>query len=182
MKTLPKLTLSLLLLSSLTAHAMYIPDLFGAYEQGASRARYENAQDAYYYEQLNSPKFFFEVHDGKKQKTKNHLNLSAKNGDVLCWGIYNLENGRVAQAQEIISMPYQGDFMGQSSNSNIQTTTNAIKLNTNTVAFSKDLLSSGNQIYTCWVFHPTATPKGQYTISIEVGSRNFGTRAFNIVD
>ncbi|STZ63564.1 Uncharacterised protein [Moraxella lacunata] len=52
MKTLPKLTLSTLLLFTLTAHAMYIPDLFGAYEQGASRARYENQQDAYYYEEI----------------------------------------------------------------------------------------------------------------------------------
>lgn len=31
MKTLPKLTLSTLLLSTLTAHAMYVPDLFGIY-------------------------------------------------------------------------------------------------------------------------------------------------------
>lgn len=182
MKTLPKLTLSTLLLSSLTAHAMYIPDLFGAYQRGANQAQYENQQDAYYYEQLNSPKFFFEVHDGKRKNAKNNFNLSPKNGDALCWGIYNLENGNVAQSQEIITMPYQGNFMGQSHNTNIQTTTNAVQLNSNMVAFSKNLLSTNNQIYTCWVFNPYNTPKGQYTISIEVGSRNFGTKAFNIID
>lgn len=172
----------IIMVSAQPSFAMYIPDLFGAYQRGVNQAQYENQQDAYYYQQLNSPKFFFEVHDGKKQTAKNNFNLSPKNGDVLCWGIYNLENGKVAQSQEIIAMPYQGDFMGQSSNSNIQTTTNAVKFNTNTVAFSKDLLSSGNQIYTCWVFHPTATPKGRYAISIEVGSRSFGTRIFNIVE
>lgn len=182
MKNLSKIILSTLLCYSLTAHAVYIPNLFGAYEQGAEAARQANARDAYYYEQLNSPKFFFEVHDGKRKKAKNNFNLSPKNGDVLCWGIYNLENGNVAQSQEIITMPYQGDFMGQSHNTNIQTTTNAVQLNKNTVAFSKNLLSSSNQIYTCWVFHPYNTPKGRYTIAIEVGSKNFGTRAFNIVD
>lgn len=34
MKTLSKLTLSTLLLSTLTAHAMYVPDLFGIYWRG----------------------------------------------------------------------------------------------------------------------------------------------------
>lgn len=181
MKTLSKLTLFTLLLSTLTTHA-YIPDLFGAYQRGANQAQYENQRDAYYYEQLNSHKFFFEVHDGKQKKAKNNFNLSPKNGDVLCWGVYNLENGNVAQSQEIIAMPYQGEFMGQSHNTNIQTTTNAIQLNASTVAFSKNLLSTNNQIYTCWVFNPYNTPKGRYTISIEVGSRNFGTKGFNIID
>lgn len=165
-----------------SSFAIYIPNLFGAYQQGQNQAQYENAQDAYYYAQLNNPKFFFEVHDGKRKKAKNNFNLSTKNGDVLCWGIYNLEDGNVAQSQEIITTPYQGEFTGQSPNTNIQTTTNAVRLNNNTVAFSKNLLSNRNQIYSCWVFNPYNTPKGQYTISIEVGSRSFGTRAFNIVD
>ena len=182
MKNLSKIILSTLLFCMSTAHAVYIPNLFGAYEQGAEAARQANARDAYYHEQLNSPKFFFEVHDVKRKKAKNNFNLSPKNGDVLCWGIYNLENGNVAQSQEIITMPYQGNFMGQSHNTNIQTTTDTVQLNSNTVAFSKNLLSTNNQIYTCWVFHPYNTPKGQYTISIEVGSRNFGTKTFNIID
>lgn len=52
MKILSKLALLALLSYSLTAHAIYIPNLFGAYEQGESRARYENQQDTYYYEQI----------------------------------------------------------------------------------------------------------------------------------
>lgn len=181
MKLFQKITLPTLLFSSLTAHA-YIPDLFGAYQKGATYAQEQNARDAYYYAEMNKPKFFFEVHDGRKQKAKNNFNLSPKNGDVVCWGIYNLENGNIAQAREIISMPSQNEFMGQSRDTQIQKTVHIARLNTNVLKVDKDLLSQNNQIYTCWIFHPTATPKGKYTISIEVGKRNFGTRAFNIID
>lgn len=179
--TVKIIIVGILAITSLPTFA-YIPDIFGAYERGANQAQYENQQDAYYYQQLNSPKFFFEVHDGKKRKAKNNFNLSPKNGDVVCWGIYNLENGNIAQSQEIIAVPYQGEFTGQSPNTNMQTTTGAVKLSTNTFAFSKNLLSSSNQIYTCWAFNPYNTPKGQYAITISAGSRDLGTRVFNVVD
>lgn len=42
MKILSKLIFSIPLFHSLTAHAIYIPDLFGAYQRGASQAQYEN--------------------------------------------------------------------------------------------------------------------------------------------
>ncbi len=38
----------ILMIINLPTFAMYIPDLFGAYESGARQARYENQRDAYY--------------------------------------------------------------------------------------------------------------------------------------
>ncbi|ELA08059.1 hypothetical protein MOMA_05846 [Moraxella macacae 0408225] len=183
MKNKPYLTvLFCTILFSQSAFAIYIPDLFGAYQRGMEQAQRDNARDAYYYQQLNQPKIFFEVINRKSDKTKNNFNLSVKNGDMLCWSVYNLAYDGVYQSLEIINMPYQGEFTGQSLNNDQQAIINKMYLNKNTIAFTKKLISEDNQIYTCWGFHPKNTPKGKYIISIVVGNRDFGAKMFNIVD
>ncbi len=162
---------------------IYIPDLFGAYQQGVEQARYENQRDAYYYAQLDRPKLYLEVwrKGFTGTKVRNNLNLSLKKGDNLCWSVYPLQNGYTLYSSEVITMPYKGKFTGQSHNTSIQKIISNSQVSANSVGSSKQIISTGNQIYSCWVFNPTSTPKGQYFITIAVGDKNFGTHAFNIV-
>ena len=118
MKILQKLSLTVVTSSISVCAFAYIPDLFGAYERGAEQARQANARDAYYYEQMNKPQFYFEVWEPGKKKPKRNLNLSLKKGDNICWGVYNLpfENGTIVYASELFTMPYNGGFTGASPN------------------------------------------------------------------
>ncbi len=183
MKNLSKLILSSLLLSNLTAYA-YIPDLFGAYQRGADYAQQQNARDAYYYEQMNTPKFYFEIWEVGKKKPKRNLNLSLKKGDNICWGVYNIpfENGTVTYASELFTMPYNGNFTGASPNETSQKITASQYIQSNAIGFDKQIIVKNNEINTCWIFHPTETPKGTYFLKIGVGNKEFGTHSFTIVD
>lgn len=187
MKILPKLIFSIPLFHSLTTHAIYIPDLFGAYQRGASQAQYENQRDAMYYHELSQensyntePIMYLEV--WKKDKSiGNILHLSLNRKDELCWSIRPIDTGETIEVKEIITTPYKGDFMGKSPNSNIQHTINREKINDTSTVFTKQVTSINGVLYSCWNF-PNNTPKGTYSINISItGGINF-TRSFVIMD
>ncbi len=179
------LTASLLLMTiNSSTSAMYIPDLFGAMIEGEQQARYANQRDAYYYAQLNRPRLYLAVYNEGffGVKAKKNLSISLKKGDNLCWTVAPLRNGYTFYSSELITMPYKGKFTGRSPNKSTQKTTSNVKVSSNSVGFTKQIISTGNQIYSCWVFNTKSTPKGQYFITITVGDEKFGTRAFNIID
>lgn len=204
MKTLPKLTLSLLLLSSLTAHT-YIPDLFGAYEQGVSRARYENAQDAYYYEELRrqqlerqrleqqleqrleryeqiaEPRLYVQVINQKTGKAKEHMNLSLKKNDMLCWAIIPVNGSQTYQVSELFTMPVNATFTGNAGQNANNQLTSSVQTSSNTAKFGRQIYATQNQLDACWSF-PSNTPKGIYHIRVGVGNAEFGTQSFKVVD
>lgn len=162
----------------------YIPDLFGAYQQGAEAARQANARDAYYYAQMNQPQFYFEIWENGKKKPKRNLNLSLKKYDNLCWGVYNLpySDGTVLYTSELFTMPYHGGFTGASPNETMQKITASQQVQTNAIGFDKQILVKNGEAGTCWTFHPTQTPKGKYFLKIGVGNTDFAPKAFNIID
>lgn len=186
MKNLSKIILSTLLFCMSTAHAVYIPNLFGAYEQGAEAARQANARDNVLLELSQEksydiePLMYLEV--WKKDKSVgNILHLSLSRKDELCWSIRPVDAGETIEAKEIITTPYTGDFMGKSRNSNIQRTTNRVKINDKSTAFTKQVTSIDGILYSCWSF-PHNTPKGTYSINVSItGGINF-TRSFVIMD
>lgn len=192
MKTLSKFTLSALLLLSLNAHAVYIPNLFGAYQQGANQAQYENQRDidAYYaiqnarrdnqyLEYEIEPTVYLEV--WKQNGTvSNVLNVSVSQKDRLCWSIKPVENGYTIQSKEIITLPQAGTFEGQTTGNQDISILNSAKLNTNTYAVTKNLTSSSGRIYTCWSFSNNSI-KGRYSLNVSFESFNF-TRPFNVVN
>lgn len=197
MKTLSKLTISTLLLSTLTAHAMYIPNLFGAYEQGASRTRYENAQDAYYYEELRrqrlerqrleqelgrrleryeqaqGPRLYVQVINQKTGKPKGHMNLSLKKNDMLCWA--------VTEVSELFTMPVHANFTGNAGQNDNNQLTSSVQTSSNTAKFARQIYATQNQLDACWFFAAN-TPKGIYHIRVGVGGAEFGTQSFKVVD
>lgn len=192
MKTLSKFTLSALLLLSLNAHAVYIPNLFGAYQQGANQAQYENQRDidAYYaiqnarrdnqyLEYDIEPTVYLEV--WKQNGTvSNVLNISVSQKDRLCWSIKPVENGYTIQSKEIITLPQAGTFEGQTSGNQNISILNSAKLNANTYAVTKNLTSSNGRIYTCWSFSNNSI-KGRYSLNVSFEGFNF-TRPFNVVN
>lgn len=173
-----------IILSNPYVHAFYVPDLFGAYQRGAEAAREANARDAYYYAQMNQPRFYFEVWEPGKKKPKRNLNLSLKKEENLCWGVYNLpfENGTTVYASELFTMPYNGGFTGASPNETKQKITAYQQVKPNAIGFDKQILVKNGEAGTCWTFHPTQTPKGKYFLKIGVGNKELGTHAFTIVD
>lgn len=205
MKTLPKLTLSTLLLSTLTAHAMYIPNLFGAYEQGASRARYENAQDAYYYEELRrqrlerqrleqelgrrleiyeqaqEPRLYVQVINQKTGKPKGHMNLSLKKNDMLCWAVTPVNGSQTYEVSELFTMPVHASFTGNAGQNDNNQLTSSVQTSSNTAKFAKQIYATQNQLDACWFFAAN-TPKGIYHIRVGVGGAEFGTQSFKVVD
>lgn len=205
MKTLPKLTLSTLLLSTLTAHAMYIPNLFGAYEQGASRARYENAQDAYYYEELRrqrlerqrleqelgrrleryeqaqEPRLYVQVINQKTGKPKGHMNLSLKKNDMLCWAVTPVNSSQTYEVSEIFTMPVHASFTGNAGQNDNNQLTSSVQTSSNTAKFTRQIYATQNQLDACWFFAAN-TPKGIYHIRVGVGGAEFGTQSFKVVD
>lgn len=205
MKTLPKLTLSTLLLSTLTAHAMYIPNLFGAYEQGASRARYENAQDAYYYEELRrqrlerqrleqelgrrleryeqaqEPRLYVQVINQKTGKPKGHMNLSLKKNDMLCWAVTPVNGSQTYEVSELFTMPVHASFTGNAGQNDNNQLTSSVQTSSNTAKFGRQIYATQNQIDACWFFAAN-TPKGIYHIRVGVGGAEFGTQSFKVVD
>lgn len=204
MKNLSKLTLSTLLLSTLTAHA-YIPDLFGAYEQGANRARYENAQDAYYYEELRrqqlerqrleqqygqrleryqraqEPRLYVQVINQNTGKSKGHMNLSVKKNELLCWTVYPISNGQTYRTTETFTMPVHANFTGNAGQEANNKLISSVQTSSNSAKFERQIYATNNQINSCWQF-PTNTPKGIYHIRVGVGNVEFGTQSFKIVD
>lgn len=204
MKTLPKLTLSLLLLSSLTAHAMYIPDLFGAYQRGASQAQYENAQDTYYYEELRrqqlerqrlerqyaqrlenyrqvqEPRLYVQVIN-QNGKDKGYMNLSLKNNDMLCWAVAPVNSSQTYQVSELFTMPVHATFTGNAGQNTNNQLTSSVQTSSNTAKFSRQIYAIQNQLDACWQF-PANTPKGIYHIRVGVGNAEFGTQSFKVVD
>lgn len=204
MKTLPKLTLSLLLFS-LTAHAVYVPNLFGAYEQGASRARYENQQDAYYYEELRrqqlerqrleqqygqriqryeqaqEPRLYVQVINQKTGKDKGHMNLSLKKNDMLCWAVTPVSSSQTYQVSELFTMPVHATFTGNAGQNDNNKLTSSVQTSSNTAKFGRQIYATQNQLDACWSF-PANTPKGIYHIRVSVGGAEFGTQSFKIVD
>ncbi len=205
MKTLSKITLSLLLLSSLTAHAMYIPDLFGAYEQGASRARYENQQDAYYYEEIRrqqlerqrleqqygqrleryqqaqEPRLYVQVINQKTGKDKGHMNLSLKKNDMLCWAVTPVNSAQTYQVSELFTMPVNATFTGNAGQNANNQLTSSVQTSSNTAKFGRQIYATQNQLDACWFF-PANTPKGIYHIRVGVGGAEFGAQSFKVVD
>lgn len=205
MKTLPKLTLFALLLFSLTAHAVYIPNLFGAYEQGASRARYENAQDTYYYEELRrqqlerqrlerqyaqrlenyrqvqEPRLYVQVINQKTGKDKGHMNLSLKKNDMLCWAVTPVSSSQTYQVSELFTMPVHATFTGNAGQNTNNQLTSSVQTSSNTAKFSRQIYAIQNQLDACWQF-PANTPKGIYHIRVGVGNAEFGTQSFKVVD
>ena len=205
MKALSKLTLSILLLSTLTAHAMYIPDLFGAYEQGASRARYENAQDAYYYEEIRrqqlerqrleqeldrrleryevmqEPRLYVQVINQKTGKDKGHMNLSLKKNDMLCWAITPVNSSQTYQVSELFTMPVHATFTGHAGQNANNQLTSSVQTSSNTAKFGRQIYATKNQLDACWSF-PANIPKGIYHIRVGVGNAEFGTQSFKVVD
>ena len=197
MKTLSELPISPLLLSTLTAHAMYIPNLFGAYEQGASRTRYENAQDAYYYEELRrqrlerqrleqelgrrleryeqaqGPRLYVQVINQKTGKPKGHMNLSLKKNDMLCWA--------VTEVSELFTMPVHANFTGNAGQNDNNQLTSSVQTSSNTAKFARQIYATQNQLDACWFFAAN-TPKGIYHIRVGVGGAEFGTQSFKVVD
>lgn len=204
MKNLSKLTLSTLLLSTLTAHA-YIPDLFGAYEKGANRARYENQQDAYYYEQIRQqqlerqrleqqygqrleryqqvqePRLYVQVINQNTGKSKGHMNLSLKKNELLCWTVYPISNGQTYRTTETFTMPVHANFTGNAGQEANNKLISSVQTSSNTAKFERQIYATNNQINSCWQF-PTNTPKGIYHIRVGVGNAEFGTQSFKIVD
>lgn len=205
MKTLPKLTLFALLLFSLTAHAVYIPNLFGAYEQGASRARYENDQDTYYYEELRrqqlerqrlerqyaqrlenyrqvqEPRLYVQVINQKTGKDKGHMNLSLKKNDMLCWAVTPVSSSQTYQVSELFTMPVHATFTGNAGQNTNNQLTSSVQTSSNTAKFSRQIYAIQNQLDACWQF-PANTPKGIYHIRVGVGNAEFGTQSFKVVD
>lgn len=205
MKTLPKLTLSTLLLSTLTAHAMYIPNLFGAYEQRASRARYENAQDAYYYEELRrqrlerqrleqelgrrleryeqaqEPRLYVQVINQKTGKPKGHMNLSLKKNDMLCWAVTPVNGSQTYEVSELFTMPVHASFTGNAGQNDNNQLTSSVQTSSNTAKFTRQIYATQNQLDACWFFAAN-TPKGIYHIRVGVGGAEFGTQSFKVVD
>lgn len=205
MKTLSKLTLSTLLLSTLTAHAMYIPNLFGAYEQGASRARYENAQDAYYYEELRrqrlerqrleqelgrrleryeqaqEPRLYVQVINQKTGKPKGHMNLSLKKNDMLCWAVTPVNGSQTYEVSELFTMPVHASFTGNAGQNDNNQLTSSVQTSSNTAKFTRQIYATQNQLDACWFFAAN-TPKGIYHIRVGVGGAEFGTQSFKVVD
>lgn len=205
MKTLPKFTLSILLLSSLTAHAFYVPDLFGAYEQGASRARYENQQDAYYYEevrrqqlerqrleqqygqrleryeQIAEPRLYVQVINQKTGKDKGYMNLSLKKNDMLCWAVTPVKSSQTYQVSELFTMPVHATFTGNAGQNANNQLTSSVQTSPNTAKFGRQIYATKNQLDACWFF-PANTPKGIYHIRVGVGGAEFGTQSFKVVD
>lgn len=205
MKTLPKLTLSILLLFTLTAHAFYVPDLFGAYEQGASRARYENQQDAYYYEevrrqqlerqrleqqygqrleryeQVAEPRLYVQVINQKTGKDKGYMNLSLKKNDMLCWAVTPVKSSQTYQVSELFTMPVHATFTGNAGQNSNNQLTSSMQTSSNTAKFGRQIYATQNQLDACWSF-PANTPKGIYHIRVGVGGVEFGTQSFKVVD
>lgn len=205
MTTLSKLTLSTLLLSTLTAHAMYIPDLFGAYEQGASRARYENAQDAYYYEevrrqqlerqrleqelgqrleryeQVAEPRLYVQVINQKTGKSKGYMNLSLKKDELLCWSVLPITGGQTYNTTETFTMPVHATFTGNAGQEANNKLISSMQTSSNTAKFERQIYAANNQISSCWQF-PANTPKGIYHIRVGVGNAEFGAQSFKVVD
>lgn len=205
MKNLSKISLLSLLLSTLTAHAMYIPDLFGAYEQGASRARYENQQDAYYYEELRQqqlerqrleqqygqrieryqqaqePRLYVQVINQNTGKAKGHMNLSLKKNDMLCWAVTPVSSSQTYQVSELFTMPVHATFTGNAGQNDNNKLTSSVQTSSNTAKFGRQIYVTQNQLDACWSF-PANTPKGIYHIRVGVGNAEFGTQSFKVVD
>lgn len=205
MKTLSKLTLSILLLFTLTAHAFYVPDLFGAYEQGASRARYENQQDTYYYEeirrqqlerqrleqqygqrleryeQIAEPRLYVQVINQNTGKAKDYMNLSLKKNELLCWTVYPISNGQTYHTTETFTMPVHATFTGNAGQEANNKLISSVQTGSNTAKFERQIYATNNQINSCWQF-PANTPKGIYHIRVGVGRAEFGTQSFKVVD
>lgn len=204
MKTLPTLTLSLLLLSSLTTHA-YIPDLFGAYQHGANQAQYENQQDAYYYEELRrqqlerqrleqqygqrleryqqaqEPRLYVQVINQNTGKSKGHMNLSLKKNDMLCWAVTPVSSSQTYQVSELFTMPINATFTGNAGQNANNQLTSSVQTSSNTAKFGRQIYATKNQLDACWFF-PANTPKGIYHIRVGVGNAEFGTQSFKVVD
>ncbi|OPH33683.1 hypothetical protein [Moraxella lacunata] len=205
MKNLSKISLLSLLLSTLTAHAMYIPNLFGAYEQGASRARYENAQDAYYYEELRrqrlerqrleqelgrrleryeqaqEPRLYVQVINQKTGKPKGHMNLSLKKNDMLCWAVTPVNGSQTYEVSELFTMPVHASFTGNAGQNDNNQLTSSVQTSSNTAKFGRQIYATQNQIDACWFFAAN-TPKGIYHIRVGVRGAEFGTQSFKVVD
>lgn len=205
MKNLSKLSLFTLLLFTITAHAVYVPNLFGAYEQGANRARYENAQDAYYYEELRQqqlerqrleqqygqrleryeqaqePRLYVQVINQKTGKSKGHMNLSLKKSDLLCWTVYPISNEKTYRTNETFTMPVHANFIGNAGQETNNKLISSVQTGSNTAKFERQIYATNNQINSCWQF-PTNTPKGIYHIRVGVGNVEFGTQSFKVVD
>lgn len=164
----------------------YIPDLFGAYQQGAEMARQQNAQDAYYQAQMQ-PRLYVEVYEQGKQKPKRNMQVSPKKGDQLCWSLYPLSNGNQYKSGEKFTLPYAVSvgfpFFGQSPDV-YGKIYNGGQMTAQTYGFNRYMVSNGNQIGACWVFNPApnTTPKGKHFLSIQVGQTIFQDVAFYIVD
>lgn len=162
----------------------YVPDLFGAYQRGVEMAQQQNAQDAYYYAQMQ-PRMYVEVYEQGKKKPKRNMKVSLKKGDNLCWQLYPLSNGNQYSTAELFTLPQAvamgTPFFGQSPSTN-NPIHNAVQLSNQTYGFNRRIISTGNSIGACWVFNPTATLKGVYYIQIGVGQRDFDNVAFEIVD
>lgn len=205
MKNLSKLTLFTLLLSSLTAHAVYVPDLFGAYQRGANQAQYENQQDAYHYEELRrqqlerqqleqqygqrvaryqqaqEPRLYVQVINQKTGKDKGHMNLSLKKNDMLCWAVTPVSSSQTYQVSELFTMPVHATFTGNAGQNANNKLTSSVQTSSNTAKFGRQIYTTQNQLDACWSF-PANTPKGIYHIRVGVGNAEFGTQSFKVVD
>ncbi len=174
--------LTILLLTSVISTSVFanIPDLFGAYQSGAYQAQQDNYRDDYYYQQMNQPKLYIEVWDKNFKKKRRSLKISLKKKNTLCWSVYPVPVGQVYYASELFTMPVNAKFTGFSGQNSENKITSAVQVSANSAGFDRQIYSSVNQINSCWKF-PANTPTGQYYLSLSVGDRKFGTRAFQIV-
>lgn len=163
----------------------YIPDLFGAYMQGAEMARAQNQRDAYYYAQRSSrPAFYFDVYEQGKHSPKSSLfglRISLKKQDALCWSVYPLANGATYKAEEYFQVPDDTtlDALSETSYNKIDSMYWA---DANHVEITRVMTVRENGIESCWVFNPQTTKKGKYYIKVRVMNSLSKTYAFTITD
>lgn len=174
---------SILSLASLSAQAIAIPNIFGAYTRGAEAASQANAQDAYYYQVYSRPEMYIWVYDANNRK-KSNMQVSLSKGENLCWQLYPVNNGDRYSISELFiapqAMPLGAPFFGQNSTSN--EIHNGGQIIQTRYGFNRKQISRNNHIATCWAFNPQTTPKGRHSIEIKIGEVDFGKVAFEIVN
>lgn len=122
-----------------------------------------------------------EVINQNTGKARNHMNLSLKKNDLLCWTIYPISGEQTYRATETFTMPTHTTFTGNAGQEINNKLIFSIQTSSNTAKFERQIYAVNNQINSCWQF-PTNSPKGIYHIRVGVGNAEFGTQSFKIVN
>lgn len=185
MKNFFKLTIcgALLMCSSsvLANGNIAIPNLFGAYIQGAEAARQQNAR-YYYYD--NSPAISIGVYSQGSNTSKkdfwgdNSKKVSLSKEDALCWIVYNIPANTTYHVEERFYNPEETLFQVKTDGSNVK----AHQQLSNNISYFYRQLNSGNsdQISACYIFDEKMA-KGSYKLTVKVGKFEFNTQTFKLI-